>query len=89
LTNRQLGRPISPRNEWKEDKAHCNIADTPPLLGALKLLQAHKPAELVERVYTPLAGLLDAHDLDVLEDNGGARGCMQEVRELVGLERAV
>ena len=73
-----------------------NIADTTPLLETLILLQAHKLAELVERAYTPLAGLLDAHHFDGLENRGdtawakaargGARGCMQQVRELVGLE---
>jgi len=79
--------------------AHRNIADTAPLLKALELLQAHKLAELIERAHTPLAGLLDTHDFDGLEDSGdtarakaargGPRGFMQDFCELVGLEGAV
>ena len=86
-------------NGKKEVKTHGNIADTAPLLKALKLLQAHKGAELVERTHTPVAGLLDTHDFDRLEDSGdtarakaardGARRFMQDLRELIGLERAV
>lgn len=86
-------------NGKKKVKTHRNIADTAPLLKALKLLQAHELAELVERAHAPLAGLLDTHDFDGLEDSwdtawakaarGGPRRFMQDLRELVGLERAV
>ena len=85
--------------ERKKVKTHGNIADTAPLLKALKLLQAHEVAELVERAHAPVAGLLDTHNFDWLEDSGdtaraktardGARRYMQDFRELVRLERAV
>lgn len=54
----------------KRTETHGNIADATPLLKALKLLQAHKVAELVERAHAPLAGLLDTHDFDGFEDSG-------------------
>ena len=75
---------------------YSNIANTAPLLETLKLPQAHKLAELVERTHAPLASLLDAHDFDGFEDGrdtarakgarGGARSVLQDSGNLIGLE---
>jgi hypothetical protein len=94
-----LTKTVSGHMEKEDNKTHRNIADTAPLLKALKLLQAHKLAELIERTHAPVAGLLNTHDFDGLEDSGdtawakaargGSCGFMQDFCEFVGLERAV
>ena len=75
---------------------YSNIANIAPLLEALKLPQAHKLAELVERTHSPLASLLDAHNFNGLEDGrdtarakgarDGARSVLQDSCDLIRLE---